>query len=42
VACIGPVTAETARACGLEPRVVARAYTIEGLVAALEAFFAAR
>jgi uroporphyrinogen III methyltransferase/synthase len=42
VACIGPVTAETARACGLEPRVVARAYTIEGLVTALEEFFAAR
>ena len=41
VACIGPVTAATAQACGLEPRVVARAYTIEGLVAALEAFFAA-
>jgi uroporphyrinogen III methyltransferase/synthase len=35
IACIGPVTAETARALGLRVDVVAREYTIEGLVAAL-------
>jgi uroporphyrinogen-III synthase len=40
LACIGPVTATTARAYGLTPRVVAGEHTIEGLVAALSAFFA--
>jgi len=35
VACIGPTMAEAARAVGLEPQVVARRYTNEGLVAAL-------
>jgi uroporphyrinogen-III synthase len=35
VACIGPVTAETAREFGIEPSVVAREHTIEGLVEAL-------
>lgn len=40
IACIGPVTATTARACGLDPRVVAHEYTIEGLVAALARHFA--
>jgi uroporphyrinogen III methyltransferase/synthase len=35
VACIGPITAETAHAAGIQPSVVARTYTIEGLVAAL-------
>jgi uroporphyrinogen III methyltransferase/synthase len=39
LACIGPVTATTARAYGLAPRVVAGEHTIEGLVAALSAFF---
>jgi uroporphyrinogen-III synthase len=38
VACIGPITAETARQEGLEVQVVAKAYTIEGLVEALEAY----
>lgn len=38
-ACIGPITAATARECGLEPRVVAREYTIEGLVTALAEYF---
>jgi hydroxymethylbilane synthase len=37
VACIGPVTAETARELGLEPVVVAERYTMEGLAAALAA-----
>jgi uroporphyrinogen-III synthase len=36
VACIGPVTAATARGLGLRVDVVAREYTIEGLVKALD------
>jgi uroporphyrinogen III methyltransferase/synthase len=36
VACIGPVTAETARNRGLRVDVVAREYTVPGLVRALE------
>lgn len=39
VACIGPVTAETARALGLRVSVVAEEYTIPGLVAALQRCF---
>lgn len=35
VACIGPVTAATARASGLDVGVIAETYTIPGLVAAL-------
>jgi len=35
VACIGPITAETARQMGLQPEVVAEEYTIDGLVKAL-------
>jgi len=35
VACIGPITADTARSLGLEPDVVSNEYTIDGLVAAL-------
>lgn len=35
IACIGPITAEAARAHGLNPAVVASEYTIEGLVAEL-------
>lgn len=38
VACIGPVTAETARQAGLTPRVVATTHTIPGLVAALREY----
>ena len=34
-ACIGPVTAETARKHGIEPAIVASHYTIEGLVEAM-------
>lgn len=37
VACIGPITADEARAHGLEPAVVADDYTIEGLVEAIVA-----
>lgn len=40
VACIGPITAETARGASLEPAVVARQYTIEGLLEALIRHFA--
>jgi uroporphyrinogen III methyltransferase/synthase len=39
VACIGPVTAETARAYGLTPTVVATEYTIPGLTRALVEHF---
>jgi uroporphyrinogen-III synthase len=35
VACIGPVTAQTARDCGLAVDVVAEEHTIEGLIAAV-------
>jgi uroporphyrinogen III methyltransferase/synthase len=40
VACIGPVTAEAARACGLRVDVVAEQYTIDGLTDALRAHLA--
>jgi uroporphyrinogen III methyltransferase/synthase len=39
VACIGPVTAATAREMGLSPQVVAGTHTIDGLVEALERYF---
>lgn len=35
IACIGPITAETARACGLTVGITAHTYTAEGLVDAL-------
>jgi uroporphyrinogen III methyltransferase/synthase len=40
VACIGPVTADTARAAGLRVDVEAEVHTIEGLIDALVAWFA--
>jgi uroporphyrinogen III methyltransferase/synthase len=40
LACIGPITAATLREEGLEPGLVAREYTVAGLVAALIAHFA--
>jgi uroporphyrinogen III methyltransferase/synthase len=40
VACIGPITAATARDLGLRVDIEADVHTIEGLVAALEAHFA--
>jgi uroporphyrinogen-III synthase len=40
IACIGPITAQTARELGLPVDVVAREYTLDGLVRALEAYFA--
>jgi uroporphyrinogen III methyltransferase/synthase len=39
VACIGPVTAESARSCGLRVGIVADRYTTAGLVAALRGAF---
>ncbi len=39
-ACIGPVTASTARELGLKVDIVAREHTIPGLVEALERYFA--
>ena len=39
VACIGPVTADTARALGVKVDVVAGVYTIEGLVKAILDYF---
>jgi uroporphyrinogen III methyltransferase/synthase len=41
IACIGPITACTARELGLPVNVVATEYTLEGLVAALAAHYAA-
>jgi uroporphyrinogen III methyltransferase/synthase len=42
VACIGPITAETARSYGLEPALSAEEYTIDGLTEALMRYFAGR
>lgn len=39
IACIGPVTAATARDLGLEPSIVATTYTIPGLVAAIRSYY---
>ncbi len=41
VACIGPITAETARSSGIRVDVEAREYTIPGLIEAVVDFFAA-
>lgn len=38
IACIGPITADTAREMGLEPDIIAEEYTIDGLVSALKEF----
>ncbi len=42
VACIGPVTAAAVRQYGLTPDVVPTTYTLEGIVNAMERYFAAR
>jgi uroporphyrinogen III methyltransferase/synthase len=42
VACIGPITAEAARACGLHVDVIADVFTTTGLLDALEAHFTLR
>ena len=36
IACIGPVTADTARSFAIEPDIVAEQYTIDGLVNAIK------
>ncbi len=40
IACIGPVTAQTARDVGLPVDVIASRYTVDGLIAALADYFA--
>jgi uroporphyrinogen III methyltransferase/synthase len=40
VACIGPITAQTARELGLTPQIVAETYTMPGLVQAIIAYYA--
>ncbi len=42
VACIGPITADTARELGIRVDIVAREHTIEGLVESLESYKFAR
>ena len=42
VACIGPITAQTARNNGLTVHIVAEEYTIPGLVRAIEKYFTAK
>ncbi|RAQ98340.1 uroporphyrinogen-III synthase [Thermogemmatispora tikiterensis] len=39
IACIGPITAATARALGLQVAIEAQPFTIEGLVAAIVAYY---
>ncbi len=39
VACIGPVTAKTAEKTGLKVDIMAKEYTVNGLIAALEKYF---
>lgn len=39
IACIGPITAATATELGLHPSIVASTYTVDGLMAALRAFY---
>ena len=38
IACIGPVTADTARSFALEPDIVAKEYTIDGLVKSIKEY----
>jgi uroporphyrinogen III methyltransferase/synthase len=41
IACIGPITAKTAREAGLTPQIVAEEYTMPGLTRAIVAYFLA-
>jgi uroporphyrinogen III methyltransferase/synthase len=41
VACIGPITAQTAREAGLMPQIVAKEYTMPGLTRAIVSYFTA-
>ena len=38
IACIGPVTAETARSFALEPDIIADTYTIDGLIESIKEY----
>ena len=38
IACIGPVTAETARSFALEPNIIADTYTIDGLIESIKEY----
>ena len=38
IACIGPVTAETARSFALEPDIIADTYTIGGLIESIKEY----
>jgi uroporphyrinogen III methyltransferase/synthase len=42
IACIGPITAQTARDNGLKVSIVAEEYTIPGLVAGIETYYSSR
>jgi uroporphyrinogen III methyltransferase/synthase len=42
VACIGPITAQTARQMGIMPTIVAQEYTMAGLTSAIVEYFAGR
>jgi uroporphyrinogen-III synthase len=39
IACIGPITAATARTLGLQVAIEAQSFTIDGLVAAIVAYY---
>jgi uroporphyrinogen III methyltransferase/synthase len=39
IACIGPVTEQTVKESGLKPDIVAREYTMPGLVKAIAEYF---
>jgi len=41
IACIGPITAQTARECGLDVHIEASTFTIDGLVAAIVTYYRA-
>jgi uroporphyrinogen III methyltransferase/synthase len=42
IACIGPITAETAKSLGLNSTLVAEKFTIEGLCSAITAYYSGR
>ncbi len=39
IACIGPITAEPLREIGIEPQIIPKKYTIEGLVREIVDYF---
>lgn len=42
VACIGPITAKTAKACGIQPKIMPKSYTIPALTDAIVDYFKKR